>query len=259
MKPLKLKKLHLGMGVPKICVSITESDPLAIVAFAGQILTTSADIVEWRLDYFDEINDSEKIRETANLLHNILGDLPLIVSLRNPSEGGHQTVSDAAYQQLISQLITSHTANAVEINWSRPAPIRQQLANLARVNQVLTLGSYYSIQNTPDYDHLVQILTHLVREQTNFLKLTTMPQNDQDVLNLMSANLTVSEKIDQPISTIALGPKGTATRIAGHTFHSVMTYADLKRSSVPGHLSVEETRQFLNAMDETGLNVRGAM
>nr|WP_054645797.1 type I 3-dehydroquinate dehydratase [Secundilactobacillus oryzae] len=149
----------------------------------------------------------KKIRETANLLHNILGDLPLIVSLRNPSEGGHQTVSDAAYQQLISQLITSHTANAVEINWSRPAPIRQQLANLARVNQVLTLGSYYSIQNTPDYDHLVQILTHLAREQTNFLKLTTMPQNDQDVLNLMSANLTVSEKIDQPISTIALGPK----------------------------------------------------
>lgn len=254
MKPAKLKKLYLGLGLPKICVPISERSASEVIAFAGQILSTSADLVEWRLDYFDDVNDSEKIRETAEKLQQILGDLPLVISLRDKSEGGHAHIDDLTYQQLTSQLISNHLTDAVELNWSRPVSIRQQLHNLATVNNVPVLESYYNMKETPSLVDLKDVLGQMANEQVDFIKLAVQPNQHRDILKLMEATLTASETIDQPLVSVALGPMGTITRLSGRSFNSAATFADLKRSSLPGHLSVEETRQFLTALDETGIS-----
>ena len=59
MKPLKIKNLILGEGIPKICVPIVGTSPEEIEAAALALSDVPADVVEWRADWLKGILDSE--------------------------------------------------------------------------------------------------------------------------------------------------------------------------------------------------------
>ncbi len=61
-------------------------DSNTVIGQAGEAVSSSADIAEWRLDYFNDLEDTAGILSTANRLVEILGDLPLIVTLRDRAE-----------------------------------------------------------------------------------------------------------------------------------------------------------------------------
>lgn len=61
MKPVKVKGTVIGEGIPKICVSIigkTESD---IIKEADCIKELNADIIEWRVDFFENAADINSV------------------------------------------------------------------------------------------------------------------------------------------------------------------------------------------------------
>ena len=72
MKTVKVGNIIIGEGKPKICVPIVERDIEGIVNAAGNIVQVSPDIVEWRVDFFDQIDSFEAVKEVLFNLLKIL-------------------------------------------------------------------------------------------------------------------------------------------------------------------------------------------
>lgn len=245
MTPVSFKGLSLGSGVPKICVPITGADPNTVIGQAGEAVSSSADIAEWRLDYFNDLEDTAGILSTAKRLVEILGDLPLIITLRDRAEGGKRQIADADYLKLYTQIMVRTEVTAIDVEWRRNPTITEQLISLAHAHQVRTIVSHHEFEQTPTKSEMLDQLTKMAQLKGDVVKLAVMPENNDDVLNLMLATHEASQQISQPIITMAMGSLGAVTRVAGQTFNSVLTFATTSSLSAPGQLTVDETRKIL--------------
>lgn len=245
MTPVSFKGLSLGSGVPKICVPLTGADPNIVIGQAGEAVSSSADIAEWRLDYFNNLEDTAEVLSTANRLIEILGDLPLIMTLRGRAEGGKRQIADADYLAIYTQIILHTEVTAIDVEWQRDPSITSRLITFARAHQVRTIISHHEFEHTPSESEMIDQLTKMAQLDGDIVKLAVMPENNDDVLNLMLATHQASQSISQPIITMAMGPLGAVTRVAGQTFNSVLTFATTSTLSAPGQLTVDQTRQIL--------------
>ena len=88
MTSVKIRQLEIGAGMPKICVPIVEKTEDAVLKAARRIIQTSADLVEWRVDWFEEIFDLDKIQNVLGNLREILADRPLLFTCRTEALRG---------------------------------------------------------------------------------------------------------------------------------------------------------------------------
>lgn len=249
MTPISLKGLTLGAGIPKICVPITGADVNQVIGQAGEIVSSSANLAEWRLDYFNGLEDTASLMTTTNRLTEILGDLPLIMTLRDRTQGGKRQISDGDYQHLYTEILHNASVAAIDLEWQRDRHVLDQLIALAHSQQVRTIISCHNDdQQAPTQTEMVDQLIQLSLMGGDLLAFAITPTHANDVLNLMNAAHAVSQQIEQPVIATAMGPLGTVTRIAGQTFNSALTFATTRSDIVPGQLSVDQTRTILDLL-----------
>ena len=58
-KPIQIKNLTIGAGIPKICVPLTGTTREKICQEAEDAKKAAADLVEWRADFFEELMNPE--------------------------------------------------------------------------------------------------------------------------------------------------------------------------------------------------------
>ena len=248
MTPISLKGLPIGAGIPKICVPITGTDVNQVIGQAGEIVSSSADLAEWRLDYFNGLEETAGLIATTNRLTEILGDLPLIITLRDRTQGGKRQISDSDYQQLYTAILRNTNVAAIDLEWQRDATLLGQLIDLAHGQQVRTIISCHNYDQAPTEAEMVDQLTQMSLLCGNLLELAITPTNANDVLGLMNAAHDASQRVEQPIIATAMGPLGTVTRVAGQTFNSALTFATIRSETAPGQLSVDQTRTILDVL-----------
>ena len=86
MEPVKVKSVLIGKGKPKICVPVVAKTAEEIVKDADSFRNLPVDIVEWRADWYDEVSDSSKVLETAEKIHQVLAEIPLLFTFRTEKE-----------------------------------------------------------------------------------------------------------------------------------------------------------------------------
>ena len=72
MNTVQVKNTLIGEGRPKICVPIVGKTKTDILEEAKKITTLPVDVVEWRVDWFDDVFATEKVLETAKELQEVL-------------------------------------------------------------------------------------------------------------------------------------------------------------------------------------------
>ena len=77
-KPIQVKNIILGEGMPKICVPLTESKSEEIYTQAVNAKTAGAELVEWRADFYCNLCNEDDLRDTLEELIRILDGIPLI-------------------------------------------------------------------------------------------------------------------------------------------------------------------------------------
>ena len=87
-KTVKLRNIVIGEGMPKICVPIVGASREEILDEARAVIELPADIVEWRIDHYEDVFDRGRFAETLGELRAVLGDMPLLVTFRSLAEGG---------------------------------------------------------------------------------------------------------------------------------------------------------------------------
>ena len=78
LKEVTVGELTLATGMPKIGVVLAGATREDLLRKAGQILTSVAQIVVWRLDPYQELDNRAELVNTAAQLQQVLGTIPLI-------------------------------------------------------------------------------------------------------------------------------------------------------------------------------------
>ena len=85
-KPIQIKNLTIGAGIPKICVPLTGTTEEKICQEAKDAKKAGADLVEWRADFFEGLMDKEACKQVLGKLSEILGETPLLFTIRTSEE-----------------------------------------------------------------------------------------------------------------------------------------------------------------------------
>ena len=256
MKPLNIRGISFGEGIPKICVPITGTTQKEIETQAARIRETPAQAVEWRADWFYDILDpsgnpnTEAVTKILKNLRDILGEIVLLFTFRTAKEGGEKAIRPESYQCLNLAAAKSGFADLIDIELFTEKKLCQTLAEEIHQLGMKVIISNHDFEKTPDCETLVKRLSRMEALGADMAKIAVMPQSSKDVLVLLSAAEEFSRIGKCPGITMSMAGLGTASRILGEFFHSAMTFGAVGRVSAPGQLDVNELYTILNLLHQ---------
>ena len=114
-KPIKIKNLTIGVGIPKICVPLTGITKEQICKEAEAARKAGADLVEWRADFFEGLLNKQACDQVLEELAQILGETPLLFTIRTKEEGGNTAISLEDYRVCNLNAARSHKADLIDV------------------------------------------------------------------------------------------------------------------------------------------------
>lgn len=244
-----IRGVEIGAGMPKICVPIVEKTREEILAAAQALSDIPFDVVEWRADWYEDVETPAKVCETLGKLREILGDKPILFTFRSSAEGGKKSISLEYYEQLLTKVAAGKDADLIDV---------EIFTGDDRVSRIITkihdsgckgIASNHDFAKTPDEEELIRRLTKMQDMQADIAKIAVMPQSRQDVLTLLSATERMTREYARvPIVTMSMGSMGLASRLCGGCFGSALTFGAAGKVSAPGQMEAARLSQVLQAI-----------
>lgn len=115
MNTVKVRNITIGEGRPKICVPIVGKTREEILKEAATFSSLPVDVAEWRVDWYDDVFDTEEVLTTAKQLNEALGEIPVLFTFRTSKEGGEKEISPEQYAQLNKAVAESGYVDLVDV------------------------------------------------------------------------------------------------------------------------------------------------
>lgn len=241
MRQVVVNDLVFGNGRMKICVPVCEKTTEAVLDAVKEVKTTPADLIEWRIDYFDE-----DMFAAAPEIFKTAAPLPVLCTFRTKAEGGEREIDPAAYFALNEELGALGVPMLdleLALCLAHEARAKQAIDALHARGAVLVLSSH-DFEKTPPRDALVERYRQMEALGGDLPKIAVMPQSQRDVMVLLSA-MTEASAACGPLIGISMGELGKLTRVRGGAFGSVMTFASKGKASAPGQIDAETLASML--------------
>ncbi len=105
MNTIKVRDIEIGAGAPKIIVPIVGVTKDDIIAEAKTFDSIPVDMVEWRVDWFENVFEFDKVEEVLKELRDALGNIPILMTFRTSKRGAERKQSSLRLMPgLISKL-----------------------------------------------------------------------------------------------------------------------------------------------------------
>lgn len=245
----KLKETIFGAGRPKICVPLTGKTAEDIAQQAKAAEASPADVVEWRVDLFDQVTDLAQVLNLLSHLKTILRDKLLLFTFRTEKEGGKpQEFTLKQYRELYEAAAASGALDLVDIELEVAEYLGRKFIQLFKEQQIAIILSHHNFEKTPADGELVLKLSIMKQFHADLGKIAVMPNSLKDVLRLMNISSKLRELVDLPLVLISMGDMGKPSRISGELIQSVMTFGSLAEASAPGQIPVDQLVTILDAM-----------
>ena len=249
MTPVKVRNIVIGEGIPKICVPIVGVTKDDIIAEAKTFDSIPVDVVEWRVDWFEDVFDFEKVKEVLEGLREALGEIPILMTFRTSKEGGEKAIDDEAYAKLNIDAANTGLVDLIDVEVFTGDEIVKKIIDGAHAAGVKVVASNHDFFKTPDKDDIVGRLRKMQDLGADIPKIAVMPQNKKDVLTLLTATEEMaSEYADRPIITMSMKGTGVISRLCGEVFGSALTFGAAKKASAPGQMGVNDLNTVLNLL-----------
>ena len=245
-KTVKVGDLILGDGIPKICVPITGRGKDQIVEQAQAIAQAAPDLAEWRVDYLEEAGGKKDIIDILVAIRNALGDIPLLFTYRTESEGGYGRVGWSHYAELLEWAACRPEIDLIDVEAMGLDVDTEGLIHIIHGRGTPVIASVHYCGEMPGKKERKEALRFLKQSGGDIIKMAFTPQNEEDVLELMSWTYKKSKKMEQPLVTMAMGDAGRVSRVSGRLTGSAMTFGCLDEASAPGQIPVSELRRILD-------------
>lgn len=244
--------IEFGKGIPKICIPIVEKTHENILAEAAKIKGTKCQVVEWRIDFFEEVFDAEVVVKLLPKLKIAIGeDKILLVTFRTATEGGQLHIEAKEYESLLSKVIESKSADLVDVEMFIGDELVRRLVSKANENECFIIASNHDFEKTPECDEIVRRLIKMKELGADISKIAVMPNSMEDVTKLLMATAIMKDKYsDITTVTMSMGGKGAISRVSGEIFGSAMTFGIIDKPSAPGQIQVDKLEQIMNNISE---------
>lgn len=195
-----------------------------------------ADILEIRLDTFDDLTDAG-VRKGLKRLKE-LTSLPILLTLRSKKEGGAADISDKERLHIISAAIGY--ADIVDIELGARS-IKESVIDLAHKNGKRVIVSYHDFKATPGLKALRDIIDRARSAGADLVKIAAFAKKKEDVKRLAGLLIDSNDLV-----IIAMGPIGAPSRIFFPVLGSRITYGSVTGKTAPGQISLKEIKKEFN-------------
>ena len=155
MNPVKVRNIVIGEGMPKICVPIVGITKEAILNEAKAITKLPADVVEWRIDWFENVFDFAALEDVLKDLRAVLGDMPILMTFRTSKEGGEKAIEDEVYADINIRAAQTGYVDLVDVEVFTGDEIVKKIIDGAHAAGVKVVASNHDFFKTPDKDDIV--------------------------------------------------------------------------------------------------------
>lgn len=250
IRTVKLRGLEIGAGVPKIIVPIVAKTAEDILEKAREILNCTFDFVEWRVDFYEDALNTQKVLSTLKALRAILGERPILVTARTKEEGGAVDIDMDTYTVLNTAVAQSGDADIIDVQiFSGDEVVRKNIDAIHKAG-CRVVGSYHSFDGTPGKDELVSCMKKAQDMGADIPKVAVMPRSRADVIALLDATQEMHTKYaDRPIITMSMG-SGVISRLCGECFGSAATFGMIGQASAPGQIPTEQLTIVLSILHQ---------
>lgn len=246
MNTVKVRNIVIGEGMPKICVPIVGVTKEAILEEARAITKLPADVVEWRIDWFEGVFDWAQMEDVLKALRETLGEMPILMTFRTSKEGGEKAIDDETYAEINIKAAKTGLIDLVDVEVFTGDEIVKKIIEGAHEAGVKVVASNHDFDKTPDKDDIVGRLCKMQELGADIPKIAVMPQSKKDVLTLLAATEEMAtEHADRPIITMSMAGTGVVSRLAGEAFGSALTFGAAAKASAPGQMEVNDLKKVL--------------
>lgn len=243
---LKIGKVQLGQ-IPRVVLGV--SGNYTALSRASE---SGVDILEIRVDQFDRIEPEYVLSEVKTIKkHN----LPLIGTIRAKGEGGKARISDSMRIALYQKIAPWVEAVDVElISGSTLGEVR----SIASKSKNVLIVSHHNFSKTPDERELKEIAQKALSSGADIIKIAAFAQNENDVIRLFEFT---SRNKDKKLVTIAMGAKGSISRLMFPLAGSLMTYTSVAPSGgqIPLGELIQDLRLYYPRFNEEVVNRLGLL
>ncbi len=246
-QPIELNGQAIAGGkFPLICTPLVGRTLEKIMAELTVVLPKKPDMLEWRVDFFEQIGDAAAVVAAAAAIKKEAGNLPLLFTRRSIIEGGEKiALNEAQVIALYTAVCESKTIDLIDYELANEAANITQVRDAAKANGIKLVLSFHNFSYTPGLETLTAKFLTADELGADVAKVAVMPRDLDDVLTLLTATRAASKKLRIPLISMAMGPLGAVTRMVGGVFGSSLSFAVGAASSAPGQVPIEDLNTVL--------------
>lgn len=243
--------IKFGDGIPKICVPIVEVNEADILAEALKIKNLDCHVVEWRIDFYENVFDFVSVNHILPKIKTALGDKLLLVTFRTKQEGGQKEIDANTYKELMKIIADSKAADIIDVELFMGDDLFKEIVQYAHENECYVIASNHDFHKTPKFDEIVNRLVRMKELCADISKIAVMPESNEDVAELLKATAFIKDNHkDITVVSMSMGKIGAISRIAGQIFGSAMTFATVDKPSAPGQIQIDKLSVIMKELDE---------
>lgn len=251
MFPVEIRNVKIGEGIPKVCAPIVGETRNEILAQAELICRLPLEIVEWRADYFEAVNNICEVQDILNELREILGNKIILFTYRTKAEGGNGECGSDEYSSLNLSILGLDTVDMLDIEAFHDEYDKTEIIAKAKMREKKIVLSYHNFEETPSKEELINRMCRMQEMHADIIKIAVMPKTEKDVKVLMDATKEMYIKYAKsPLVTISMGKLGVVSRICGESFGSAISFGNVGQSSAPGQIDAEVLFNILRKKHE---------
>lgn len=165
---------------------------------------------------------------------------PLIITARDPAEGGAHELSGEIRRGLLLRFLPRAAALDVEL---RSAPRMAGILQMAKARNIQRIISIHMLRETPSLARLEQLSRAAEALAPDILKIAIRTETADEWERLATFFQRASMRL--PVSAMGIGKFGRTSRIALAQQGSALNYVHLGSARLEGQLSLVELRQIL--------------
>ena len=165
---------------------------------------------------------------------------PVIITARDPREGGANNLSRKERQELLLRFLPRAKYVDVEL---RSARAFKTLLASARKQNVRRILSFHDFKSTPSPRGLRAKAALAKVQGADIFKIATRTDTPAQLARLI--DFVTDKDVDLPVSAMGIGRLGAISRLLLARCGSVLNYAALHHSQIEGQLPIELLRSAL--------------
>ena len=256
MQTAKAIELHgkpvAGGKFPLICTPLVGRTRDQILTEVQVVLAKKPDLLEWRVDFFEDIASTAEVISVARAIKVAAAGIPVLFTRRSIREGGEKiALSEEKVIALYQAVCESGQIELIDFEMSNDAVHVALVREAARAHDIKLVLSFHNFSFTPGLETLGQRFLQAEQLGADVAKVAVMPRSLEDVLTLLGATLSASQKLRIPLISMSMGPYGSLTRLFGWAFGSALTFAVGASSSAPGQVPIEDLNTVLSILQKS--------